>query len=1367
MAKSAEPGEGLRDEPFSAAFFFDNPTFGRALRYTFADKRLGRAVFMNALLLVVALGVVQDLFTRGGFGLISEKLSFGRAAFLTVCLVETVAVSILGPLSFAHIFNAERREDCFDQVVATGCSPLRVLLGRLGAVLVFLAVTVGSSLPFFIFASFVLKGASAGEVAEFFLVLGLYGTCIGTMTMATCVAVEDAAFPVVLSGIFTIVAIAAGFSPHAPPAGAAWSPVRHVIVELAPVTRQLGVGDILAPSLYGFILPTALISCAGYVVLTGLALAYTCVGPDLELSEGLDSFSSVTLKRGAEANRGRRGLAATLLRTVQLRFLYENLGPRLRALGPFLRLGSTATLFAVGHVMTLGTLWPRTAVHALGDLKEHTTNYYIAFTAISVGLIALASSGSRAAVLARVPVLSIGPWKVGRFPALFFLLAVGLALPPLLFVGACRAHGIPLDGEEWPRIVGLYGLITLYAIFMFSVGLVTAMLTTNPYSAMGTALGIIFFANLLPLGWIPLFTSNVVTEDSAPIVDVSPVFAAWAVVEPDDGLTLTTIRDEETKVYEHKPSWKPFVYVHAPIAFVLLVLGLLLERRDARTRKFLSALALAAVLLVPAATANAQTGPGWRLELELGLGGKTPQEGFAPITATIENPSDATTQVTVVIRETTSGAAVATLGPVTVARGEAKRVRGVAPAEALTQSQTTLVAQALADEKTVLAETTVKPATLGADRLLVVLDKTGSLPFAPPQGGLKTVESAPARRGRAQTTTTNQWTTAFVARAEDLPATPQAWTGAGAVFLNDLDLAAWEPAAAKALAGWVGRGGDLVIALGPRAKLLLSAPCALGEALRGELEALPDLAARTNVDVLMGEPAPFVAALEPRERDRVLERDALGKPLAIRRSVGSGRLTLLAFDPWQPPFLHDDATRALFERILSYGPRYHSRSEALFPELSALRVQPARIGPMFGALLLYALLVGPGIYFALRPRKKGLLAWVLIPAVTIVFSLLTPLYRLVLARSESALVMASVVETSSGDPWEHETIDALIFSGGLERHTVAVRGDDVTAALLIPPRGFRGGPPRIAASLGDPFQGTAFTAPIDVPLWGARYVSTESVRRGATPRFEHVRVAVTSHGLEYAIENKGPLALEDAVLVFPQFQAGAPHAQFTELPPRFGPGEQATGTAIPKPAAAYSQGGPTQKDLAQTIERRLVPERVLRHVEDAREPFEAVLVAHEEQPSSLTAAPQVRTRAQASLLVVRIPLAFDDRVPLGACAVRRDVAPVTSGGPSVASVRIELPPGAGGGKPPRALRLEVTSPLVPIEKITVEWRDASGEQRTLAIHEEERDATGRRASVPLPLDALESDGRTITLRETVETVQGPAGFADLDVSAEW
>src|SRR4051812_11879541 len=138
---------------------------------------------MNALLLVVALGVIQDLFTRGGFGLISEKLTFGRAAFLTIAVVETIVVSLLGPISFAHVFNAERREDCFDQVVASGCSPLRVLVGRFVATLIFLTVVVGSALPFFVLAASVLRGAGLEDVLAFYGVLALYGACICAMTM--------------------------------------------------------------------------------------------------------------------------------------------------------------------------------------------------------------------------------------------------------------------------------------------------------------------------------------------------------------------------------------------------------------------------------------------------------------------------------------------------------------------------------------------------------------------------------------------------------------------------------------------------------------------------------------------------------------------------------------------------------------------------------------------------------------------------------------------------------------------------------------------------------------------------------------------------------------------------------------------------------------------------------------------------------------------------------------------------------------------------------------------------------------------------------------------------------------------------------
>ena len=163
MARSPDDASKPAVEPFAASWLFDNPSLGRALRYTFGEKRLGRAVFMNALLLVIALGVVQEVFARGQLALV-EHLSPGRIAFLAFAVVETIAVSILAPISFAHVLQAERREDCFDQVVVTGASPLRVFLGRYAATLAFLAVVLVSSLPFFAVAASVVGSRTRSSV---------------------------------------------------------------------------------------------------------------------------------------------------------------------------------------------------------------------------------------------------------------------------------------------------------------------------------------------------------------------------------------------------------------------------------------------------------------------------------------------------------------------------------------------------------------------------------------------------------------------------------------------------------------------------------------------------------------------------------------------------------------------------------------------------------------------------------------------------------------------------------------------------------------------------------------------------------------------------------------------------------------------------------------------------------------------------------------------------------------------------------------------------------------------------------------------------------------------------------------------------
>ncbi len=136
--------------------------------------------------------------------------------------------------------------------------------------------------------------------------------------------------------------------------------------------------------------------------------------------------------------------------------------------------------------------------------------------------------------------------------------------------------------------------------------------------------------------------------------------------------------------------------------------------------------------------------------------------------------------------------------------------------------------------------------------------------------------------------------------------------------------------------------------------------------------------------------------------------------------------------------------------------------------------------------------------------------------------------------------------------------------------------------------------------------------------------------------------------------------------------------------------------------------------------------------------------------------------------MARLPFVFGDVVPLGACAVRRTaVAPVDSSGAPVELVRIELPANAGGGKPPRVLKVELVPNAVPLDRFALAWRDARGEFQPLLLSAAERDAQGRRAVFTLPLEALE-EGRAVTLREAVDAApSGAAPPSELDLSAEW
>ena len=235
-------------------------------------------------------------------------------------------------------------------------------------------------------------------------------------------------------------------------------------------------------------------------------------------------------------------------------------------------------IFAGSHVIFLGALWPDGQPKSFASITGRLAFPYLSFAAVTLCLLAVSGGGARAALMARSPV-ALGPLKIGRFLALFLIFAVALLVPPLLWVGAANGTGFGVGFMTPDKMISLYALVAGYAVFVFSISLLMAMLSTNPYSATGWTLVMLFAANLTPAIWIPLFTGNVIGEGSGFLLDLSPFVAAYAIARPGEAFNFSRFENDELVRYAHEPAWGPFVFFIAVIGGACLVTGIVLALR--------------------------------------------------------------------------------------------------------------------------------------------------------------------------------------------------------------------------------------------------------------------------------------------------------------------------------------------------------------------------------------------------------------------------------------------------------------------------------------------------------------------------------------------------------------------------------------------------------------------------------------------------------------------------------------------------------------------------------------------------------------------------------------------------------------------
>jgi len=747
----------------------------------------------------------------------------------------------------------------------------------------------------------------------------------------------------------------------------------------------------------------------------------------------------------------------------------------------------------------------------------------------------------------------------------------------------------------------------------------------------------------------------------------------------------------------------------------------------------------------------------------LGLGTRTPRRGFCVVEVDLE-ARKATDELVVVIRPHDEETPLMTLGPVTLESGVPRRLRGLIPAR-LVNEAATLLFEVYEDGQ--LVGIGLADAVPGGPQLLV-LDRREATPVA-----LNKLEAGGKKSSRDLA-----WIVANVARPGDLPESALAYSGLGAVMLGSLEAESWSEAQARALSGWVARGGHLLISIDPQAGNLRKTP--LGASLGAGLAMIPPNAApipgnkvtlgaafaELGSPELKGARPPVLAALAPALEDSVLLRDDAERPLVVTRRFGRGKITVVAVDLWAQPFRQAPATRVLLKRLLDSAARFDPRARHLFPKLAEIR-QPTQVGPAFALLLIFAMIAGPGIYFFLRSKKRGILLWIAIPGLTLLFTAIVPFYRLALADAESTLVGVRLIEAHTGSEHTSETIDVLLFSGSPGAKQIEIDGGDGSAFAVTPPklrRRRRGqGSPGLGQALGSSGSDGKLRFDLPVALWGARYFSCERSGR-RRPLEGAVSIA---HGKRDAVSiditYPGPQPLKDVVIAIP-VREGVIYHRIDEL--TMGQHYAAKGIQQAKASSKSAK----REGLAPLILDHLIQGFVPKEALTRRK---AYLLGYLESPAPLRASPKIRTRAFATLVKIEIPLRFQGGLPFGHLRARKNATTVAEISSSTVQRRITeryaLPPEARR-EPLRELTIRFERPRARAE-LVLEVQTKRG-WKALDLNRATQDEI-EKDSVRLELidpASLVSPRGTITFRQTfVRQVQGvdASSGVHLDLSLSW
>lgn len=294
----------------------------------------------------------------------------------------------------------------------------------------------------------------------------------------------------------------------------------------------------------------------------------------------------------------------------------------------------------------------------------------------------------------------------------------------------------------------------------------------------------------------------------------------------------------------------------------------------------------------------------------------------------------------------------------------------------------------------------------------------------------------------AQTYSSGATVTLAHMKLDDIPTLSQALDSLGAIILDDVDSGSLSDEQRASIEAWVSRGGSLVVTVRPggadtTAGIAGMLPVTMaGSRSVSSLKSLEELIGVTQLQGngyppinISGQVSVGDANVRPEvEATSHVLADQDGTPLVVERELGNGHVVYLGISPGLAPLKGWDGTLPLMKRLLADRPLRFSYG-------GFLRFSPSRgyymgslydtYGGMFalpgldlpspwvigGFLLLYIIIIGPVNFIVLRRMRRTELAWVTVPVLVGLFSVVAYLLAFQSKGGDLVAIRANAIST--------------------------------------------------------------------------------------------------------------------------------------------------------------------------------------------------------------------------------------------------------------------------------------------------------------------------------------------------------------------